>query len=85
MLFQQIARLVRVNVSFSLVSDGKYGSFVTETGWDGMIGELVRAEADVAIAPIAPTTERERLVLFSKPFMNAPLTFIRKRADKSHG
>ena len=30
-------------------------------GWDGMIGELVRREAEIAIAPLTITAEREKV------------------------
>ena len=35
-------------------------------GWDGMIGELVRREAEIAVAPLTITAEREKV--FSRSF-----------------
>ena len=30
-------------------------------GWDGMIGELLRKEAEIAVAPLTITAEREQV------------------------
>ncbi|CAK1588596.1 unnamed protein product [Parnassius mnemosyne] len=55
-----------------LVRDGKYGNENPKVigGWDGMIGELLRKEADLVIAPLTVTLERETVVDFSKPFLS---------------
>ena len=38
--------------------------------------------ADLAIAPLTITAERERVVDFSKPFMNVGITIMLKRPEK---
>lgn len=35
--------------------------------WDGMVGELIRGEADMVIAPLTILSLRERVVDFTKP------------------
>ncbi len=47
--------------------------------WNGMIGELIRGEADMCIAPLTISSIRERAVEFSKPFMNIGISIMIKK------
>jgi len=40
--------------------------------WNGMVGELLRNEADMAIAPLTITFERESVVHFTKETFRQP-------------
>ncbi|XP_013179017.1 PREDICTED: glutamate receptor 1-like, partial [Papilio xuthus] len=64
----------RLEITYELrtVKDGKYGKENTKFagGWDGMVGELLRKEADLVIAPLIVTADRERVIEFSKPFLS---------------
>jgi hypothetical protein len=44
--------------------------------WNGIIGELVRHEADMAIAGLTITLDRERAVEFSMPFINLGISIM---------
>lgn len=54
------------------VSD--YGTF-DGTRWSGIVGELTENRADLAVAPLTITAEREQVVDFTKPFMTFGKTF----------
>jgi hypothetical protein len=41
-----------------------------------MMGEIVRREADMAIAPLVATSKREKSVDFSTPFFDISLSLI---------
>jgi ionotropic glutamate receptor len=41
-----------------------------------MVGELVRHEADIAVAPLTISTQRERAIEFSMPFMNIGISIM---------
>lgn len=41
-----------------------------------MVGELIRHEADLAIAGLTITMDRERVVEFSMPFMNLGISIM---------
>jgi ABC-type amino acid transport substrate-binding protein len=41
-----------------------------------MVGELVRNEADMAVASLTISTQRERAVAFSLPFMNIGISIM---------
>jgi len=44
--------------------------------WNGMVGELVRHEADLAIASLSISLAREQAVEFSLPFMNLGISIM---------
>ena len=50
--------------------------------WDGIVGELVRNEADIAIAPLTISSQRERAIEFSMPFMNIGISIMIKKPKK---
>jgi len=64
-----------------VVKDGKYGSENNNVagGWDGVVGELIRRESDIAIASMTITSERERVIDFSKPFMSLGISIMIKK------
>lgn len=50
--------------------DGRYGSYNKQTKeWDGMMKELLDQKADLAIADLTITYDREQVVDFTMPFM----------------
>ncbi|KAL4230944.1 Glutamate receptor 2 [Mactra antiquata] len=82
-LAKKIASIVNINYDICVVKDLKYGERLDNDTWNGIIGELTRDETDLAIAPITITSERERVVDFTKPFMSLGISImIRKTAVK---
>ncbi|KAF7990138.1 hypothetical protein HCN44_009873 [Aphidius gifuensis] len=79
-----IAQKLGIKYELKIVDDGKYGSENPDVpgGWDGIAGELIRNEADVAIAPMTITSERERVIDFSKPFMSLGISIMIKKPVK---
>ena len=58
------------DIEVHITKDGKYGSPNEETNeWDGMIGELIRDEADIALADLTITDDRSQVVDFTHPFI----------------
>lgn len=51
---------------------------------DKIVGELIRKEADIAIAPLTITSERERVIDFSMPFMNFGISVMVKKPVKQN-
>lgn len=61
-LIHEIATLLGFNYTFRLVPDGRYGGYNKETGeWDGMVRELLEQRADLAIADLTITFDREQV------------------------
>ncbi|XP_011495765.1 PREDICTED: glutamate receptor 1 isoform X3 [Ceratosolen solmsi marchali] len=81
-----ITRKLNISWDIQIVKDGKYGSEnpTVPGGWDGMVGELIRKEADIAIAPMTITSERERVIDFSKPFMSLGISIMIKKPVKQN-
>ncbi|KAL0902298.1 hypothetical protein ABMA27_000201 [Loxostege sticticalis] len=77
-----IAKKMGIKYELRLVKDGKYGSESPTGGWSGLVGEIVRREADIAIAPLAITADRERVVDFSEPFLSIDTPITHKKVPK---
>lgn len=83
-----LARLIcekklEIKCKFRIVSDNIFGNKPpNDQPWNGMIGELVRHEADLAVAPLTITSQRESVVDFSKPWMNLGITILISKPDK---
>ncbi|XP_012264901.2 glutamate receptor 1 isoform X2 [Athalia rosae] len=79
-----IAKKLGITYELRIVKDGKYGTENPDVngGWDGMVGELIRKEADIAIASMTITSERERVIDFSKPFMSLGISIMIKKPIK---
>ncbi|KAL4717856.1 hypothetical protein ACJJTC_001005 [Scirpophaga incertulas] len=67
-----IAEKLEISYVFMLVKDGKYGKEDPQIngGWDGIVGEVLRKEVDMAIAPLTITLKRETVIDFTKPFLS---------------
>ncbi|CAG2177850.1 unnamed protein product, partial [Oppiella nova] len=76
-----ISNHLQINYELRLVRDNKYGGLDTNShhGWNGMVGELIRHEADMAIAPLTITSARERVIDFTKPFMSLGISIMIKK------
>eukprot|EP00095_Tigriopus_kingsejongensis_P005735 maker-scaffold28_size608977-snap-gene-0.8 protein:Tk05735 transcript:maker-scaffold28_size608977-snap-gene-0.8-mRNA-1 annotation:"glutamate ionotropic kainate 2" len=76
-LVDAISKILGFNYSIRVVEDGKHGSYNKDTGtWNGMVGELLSQKADLAVADLTITYEREQGVDFTMPFMNLGVTIL---------
>ncbi|XP_027201299.2 glutamate receptor ionotropic, kainate 2-like [Dermatophagoides pteronyssinus] len=85
-LLQEIAQVFRQDFQsdfkyvIQISQDGQYGRPDKETGeWNGMFGELIRHQADLAIADLTATYLRETAVDFTMPFMNLGIAILFKK------
>ncbi|KAI6215343.1 Glutamate receptor 1 [Aphelenchoides besseyi] len=62
--------------------DNKYGVKQEDGSWDGLIGYLLRGDADAAVASLTINQDRERVVDFSKPYMTTGISIMIKKPDK---
>lgn len=51
-----------------LNEDGRYGAMQTNGKWNGMLGELIDLQADIAAAATTITSERYEQIQFSLEF-----------------
>ncbi|BDR59859.1 ABC transporter substrate-binding protein/permease [Lactobacillus xylocopicola] len=55
---------------------------VVKTEWDGLLPALTSGKADLIIAGMSPTTEREKAINFSKPYRHGTFVVITKINSK---
>lgn len=79
-----IANHLGIRYELKLVKDNKFGGIdsTASGGWNGMIGELVRNEADIALANMAITSARQRVVEFTHPLLSTGLSIMVKKPIK---
>ncbi|XP_041354538.1 glutamate receptor ionotropic, kainate 2-like isoform X2 [Gigantopelta aegis] len=70
-----------LNFTYTLIEppDGKYGSIENGT-WNGLVGTIVRKDADMIMADISTTHLRSQVVDFSYPYNFDVATVVVKRA-----
>ena len=82
-LIYEISRVLGFNYTFKLAPDGKYGSYNRDVKeWDGMMRELLEQRADLAIADLTITYDREQAVDFTMPFMNLGISILYRKPIK---
>uniref|UniRef100_A0A673JB77 Glutamate receptor n=2 Tax=Euteleostomi TaxID=117571 RepID=A0A673JB77_9TELE len=81
-LLRELAAILGFTYEVRLVEDGKYGAQEESTGqWNGMIRELMDHKADLAVAPLAITYVREKVIDFSKPFMTLGISILYRKPN----
>ncbi|KAL1020788.1 hypothetical protein UPYG_G00004680 [Umbra pygmaea] len=78
-LLVELAKKLGFKYQVHLVKDGRYGQQDKNGAWNGLIGEVVRGEADLAVASLTLTAAREQAVEMSTPFMQTGISFIMRR------
>ncbi|KAM9859334.1 putative glutamate receptor [Aulostomus maculatus] len=83
-LLSEVAKKLGFKYKVHLVKDSSYGRQDENGNWNGMIGEVTRGEADLALAPLTLTAAREKAVGMTKPFMQTGISIL-LRKDISEG
>lgn len=78
-LLEKLSEMLHFRYKVGVVKDGKYGTLGTNGNWTGMIGEIVRKEADLAVAPLTITSVREDAVDFTQPFLHTGIGILMER------
>ncbi|XP_073988770.1 glutamate receptor ionotropic, kainate 2-like isoform X2 [Rhodnius prolixus] len=83
-LIHELSLMSGFNYTFHVQEGGSSGNPDKVTGkWDGMIGEVLAGRADLAIADITITRERERDADFTMPFMNLGISILHRKPTKA--
>ncbi|KAM3617019.1 uncharacterized protein V6R79_001185 [Siganus canaliculatus] len=82
-LLSALSRKLGFKYKVKLVKDNRYGAMDSSGNWNGMIGEVIRGEADLAVAPLTLTAVREQFVDMTTPFMQTGISFILHRDQAS--
>jgi len=79
-LIKLIAEHLGFNFTLEFGADGIYGRYDESKGsWSGMIGELLSQKADLVLADMTITSEREEVMDFTMPYMDQGLTILYKK------
>ncbi|KAM9299245.1 putative glutamate receptor [Gastrophryne carolinensis] len=84
-LLAELAQTLGFNYTLHVVKDGRYGAKDQEGNWNGMVGEVIRKEADLAVAPLTITATRENSISFTKPFMQTGIGILLRKDSASEG
>lgn len=66
----------KLKIPYKFMIQTKYGGEIQPGVWNGMIGELIKRTADVAVAAITVTPKRSKVVDFSHPFMESGISLM---------
>ncbi|XP_041129993.1 probable glutamate receptor [Polyodon spathula] len=86
-LMKELSKKLDLKYTIHLVKDGFYGRQDAKGNWNGMVGEVVRSEADLAMASLTITATREKAVELTKPFMQTGISIILRKdivSSESH-
>ncbi|XP_065817661.1 probable glutamate receptor [Labrus bergylta] len=75
-LISELSKKLGFRYKTHLVKDNRYGAIDPSGNWNGMIGEVIRGDADLAVAPLTLTATREQFVDMTTPFMQTGIGFI---------
>uniref|UniRef100_A0A674P878 Glutamate receptor n=1 Tax=Takifugu rubripes TaxID=31033 RepID=A0A674P878_TAKRU len=75
-MLREVADILKFSFRIKLVDDGLYGAPEPNGSWTGMVGELINRKADLAAAAFTITSEREKVIDFSKPFMTLGISIL---------
>uniref|UniRef100_H3CIB5 Glutamate receptor n=1 Tax=Tetraodon nigroviridis TaxID=99883 RepID=H3CIB5_TETNG len=75
-MLREVADILKFSFKIKLVDDGLYGAPEPNGSWTGMVGELINRKADLAVAAFTITSEREKVIDFSKPFMTLGISIL---------
>ncbi|XP_008316801.1 probable glutamate receptor [Cynoglossus semilaevis] len=78
-LITELSKRVGFTYDVHIVKDNRYGSMDASGTWHGMVGEVIRGEADLAVAPLTMTAVREQYVDMTTPFLQTGLGFILRK------
>ncbi|UXI15496.1 Death-associated protein kinase 1 [Sarcoptes scabiei] len=77
-LVEELSKILGFKYIFKLVDDGVYGT--NENGeWNGLIGEIIKKKADIAVVDLTITSKRAEAVDFTLPFMNTGISILFKK------
>uniref|UniRef100_A0AAV2MAE4 Glutamate receptor n=1 Tax=Knipowitschia caucasica TaxID=637954 RepID=A0AAV2MAE4_KNICA len=83
-LLKELATVLGFTYEIRLVPDGKYGIPDDKGQWNGMIRELIEHRADLAVAPLTITYMREKVIDFSKPFLNMGISILYRKPNSTN-
>ncbi|XP_063292608.1 glutamate receptor U1-like [Pelobates fuscus] len=82
-LLSELSQSLGFNYTINVVKDGRYGARDQDGNWNGMVGEIIRKEADLVVAPLTITSAREKEISFTKPFLQTGISILLRKEATS--
>lgn len=84
-LLSELSQALSFNYTLHVVKDGRYGAKDQDGNWNGMVGEIIKKEADLVVAPLTITAVRANAISFTKPFLQTGIGILLKKEASSEG
>ncbi|XP_078376048.1 glutamate receptor ionotropic, kainate 2-like isoform X2 [Oculina patagonica] len=76
-ILEKMRETLKFNYKIYLVPDGKFGVKDRLTGqWNGIVKEIIDKRADMSIAPMTISSDRQTVLDFTQPYMTFGLAFM---------
>ncbi|GIY79635.1 hypothetical protein CDAR_197522 [Caerostris darwini] len=75
-LMEELSNILHFKYEIKLVDDEEYGADLGGGEWSGMIGEVKKGVAHMALAGLSISSKREQAVDFTMPFMNTGISIL---------
>jgi len=76
-ILEELKKRLKFNYKIYLVPDGKFGVRDRSTGqWNGIVEEIIKEAADMSIAPMTISSDRQTVLDFTQPYMTFGLAFM---------
>ncbi|XP_063390634.1 ionotropic receptor 25a [Cydia fagiglandana] len=84
-LIQKLSESMDFDYEIITPKTGSFGRRLANGTWDGVVGDLMRAETDIAVSALTMTAEREEVIDFVAPYFEQSgiLIVIRKPTRKT--
>ncbi|GFO49258.1 glutamate receptor [Plakobranchus ocellatus] len=77
----ELSRSLNFTIQWTEPPDGYWGNDEGNGTWNGMVGQVVRQEVDMIVAPMGITEAREAVIDFTSPFFYDDSAVIFKKPD----
>ncbi|CAI5440515.1 unnamed protein product [Caenorhabditis angaria] len=78
-LLHKISKILKFTFTIRKVRDNAYGSKEPNGKWNGMVGELQRGDADLAVASLTISYSRSEVIDFTVPYMHLGISILFKK------
>lgn len=72
----------KLKIPYKFLIETKYGNEIAKGVWDGMVGALINRDGDLTIASLTINGAREKVVDFSKPFIDLGISIMIGKPEK---
>ncbi|XP_050390554.1 ionotropic receptor 25a [Patella vulgata] len=81
-VFNEIASRLDLTYTMYEVPDKQYGRKNPDGTWSGLVGEILKGSADMVVAPVSVTADREAVLDFTSPYYDfAGIQIMMKKPD----